>query len=93
VRAKKVTIIYSPQCPWNVHFIEEIKGWVSKVQTEIEEIDLFQNYEHAEKFLDDTGLGYDQHTFIAVFVNGKLVRGHPGGGDFKRRFMEALKSW
>jgi hypothetical protein len=93
MKTKKITIIYSLQCPWNIHFIEEIKSWISKVQTEIEEINLFQNYEYARKFLNATRLGYDQHTFIAVFVDEKLVPGHPSSDNFKARFMEALKSW
>lgn len=94
MRSKKITIIYTPQCPWNIEFIEKIKSWASGVQAEIEEINLFQSYKYAKKFLDTTSLGYDQHTFIAVFINGKLVSGHPGSSNFKQQFLEVLKkSW
>lgn len=60
------------------------------MQTEIEEINLFQNYEYARRFLGTTGLGYNRHTFIAVFINGKLILGHPGSINFKQRFLEVL---
>lgn len=88
---KKITIIYSPQCPWNIEFTEKIKSWASGVQAEIEEVNLFQRYEYAKKFLATTSLGYDRHTFIAVYVDGELVPGHPGGSNFKSRFLGMLK--
>lgn len=89
---KKITIIYSPQCPWNIEFIEKIKNWATGIQTEIEEINLFQSYKYAKRFLDTTSLGYNRHTFIAVFINGRLVPRHPGSIDFKQRFLEVLNS-
>ena len=88
---KKLTIIYSPQCPWNLHFMEKIKVWTISHDVKIQEINVFDQYEKAKSLLNNTAIGYTTHMFIAVFVDGKLVPGHPGNPEFKNTLQKVLK--
>ncbi|RLI10781.1 hypothetical protein DRO42_00020 [Candidatus Bathyarchaeota archaeon] len=87
---KKLTIIYSPQCPWNTHFMGEITNWASSHDVEIEEIDVFEAYETAKTYLEKTTIGFTRHMFITVFVDGEWVPGHPGNPEFKTHLLKAL---
>lgn len=87
---KKVTIIYSPQCPWNIHFMNNIEECITPYDVAVERVDIFDEYGRAKKLLDETTIGFDRHMFIAVFIDGEYVPGHPGNPEFKRELLKTL---
>ena len=87
----KVTVIYSPQCPSNAHFVREIEDWSRSYGVSVESIDVFEEHERAQRLLENTPLGHLKHLFITVFIDGRWIPGHPGNPRFKGDFLRALE--
>ena len=87
----KVTVIYSPQCPSNSHFIREIREWSREHGATMEAINVFEEHEEARKYLEKTPYGRTKHLFITAFIDGRWIPGHPGNPQFKDDFLRALE--
>jgi hypothetical protein len=87
----EVTVIYSPQCPSNAHFIREIGEWSRPYGVALEAINVFEEHERAQEYLGDTPVGRTKHLFITVFIDGRWIPGHPGNPRFKDDFLRALE--
>jgi hypothetical protein len=87
----EVTVVYSPQCPSNVHFINQMREWSRPYGVEFQAIDAFEEHERAAEYLKETPVGYTRHLFITVFVDGRWVPGHPGNPRFREEFIDALE--
>ena len=88
---KEVTVVYSPQCPSNIHFINQMRELARPYGAEVEAIDAFEEHERAAEYLKGTPIGHTRHLFITVFVDGRWVPGHPGNPRFRDDFVEALE--
>lgn len=88
---REVTVVYSPQCPSNIHFINQMREWAKPYGAEVEAIDAFEEHERAAEHLKGTPIGHTRHLFITVFVDGRWVPGHPGNPRFRDDFVEALE--
>jgi hypothetical protein len=88
---KTVTVIYSPQCPSNTHFIREIKEWSRPYNVTFEIINIFEESEKALRYIQRTPIGYTKHLFITTFVDGRWVSGHPGNPQFRRDLLSVLE--
>ncbi len=84
-------MVYSPQCPSNVHFIREIEEWSKLYKTTVETINVFEESERAGKYIEKTPIGYTKHLFIAVFIDGKWIPSHPGNPQFGEDLLRSLK--
>ncbi len=87
----KVTVIYSPQCPSNPHFISEIREWSRPHGATVEAINVFEEHVEARKHLEKTPYGQSRHLFITAFIEGRWIPGHPGNPRFKEDFLRALE--
>ena len=88
---RKVTVLHSPQCPSNAYFVREIAAASEARGAEVEAIDVFEEHERAKELMDGTPLGHTRHLFIAVFVDGRWIPGHPGNPRFKGDLLSALE--
>jgi hypothetical protein len=88
---RKLTVLYSPQCPSNAHFIREMGEWSRPYGATVEAINVFEDYEKALKHLENTPFGHTKNLFIAAFIDGRWIPGHPGNPQFKEDFMRALE--
>ena len=71
---REVTVVYSPQCPSNIHFINQMREWAKPYGAEVEAIDAFEEHERAAEHLKETPIGHTRHLFITVFVGWVLDR-------------------
>ena len=88
---REVTVVYSPQCPSNLHFINQMRELARPYGAEVEAIDAFEEHERAAEYLKETPIGRTRHLFITVYVDGRWVPGHPGNPRFRDDFVEALE--
>ena len=88
---RKLTVIYTPQCPSNTHFIREMEDWSRPYGVSVEAIDVFEDHEKAHRLLENTPVEHTKHLFIAIFIDGRWIPGHPGNPRFKGDFLRALE--
>lgn len=88
---RKLTVLYTPQCPSNAHFVREIEDWSRSYGVSVESIDVFEEHERAQRLLENTPVGHTKHLFITVFIDGRWIPGHPGNPRFKGDFLRALE--
>jgi hypothetical protein len=87
----KITIVYTPQCPSNLHFIRQIREWSKPYGASVDAINIFGEYKRAKKFIDLINAGYTKHMFIIVFVDSQWVHRHPGNPQFREEFLKTLE--
>ena len=90
--AMKVTILYTPQCPSNLYFVEAIKGMVAPYPVEVETVNVHEDYERARGLMEESGVGRIRNLFIRVYVDGALIATHPGNPDFRETLIGALEA-
>jgi hypothetical protein len=88
----KVTILYTPQCPSNLYFVETIRGMVAPYPVEVEAVNVHEDYEKVRGLMDESGVGSIRNLFIRVYLDGKLVPIHPGNPLFKEILTETLEA-
>ena len=88
----KVTILYTPQCPSNLYFVEAIKGMVAPYPVEVEAVNVHEDYETVRRLMEESGVGSVRSLFIRVYLDGVLIPTHPGNPDFGESLTEALEA-
>jgi hypothetical protein len=86
----KVTILYTPQCPSNLYFVETIRGMAAPYP--VEAVNVHEEYEKVRELMEESGVGSVRNLFIRVYLDGKLVPIHPGNPRFKEILTEALEA-
>lgn len=84
---KKITVVYSPQCPWNQEFLDLVRNFLKNFDVEYEEIDSWREFEKVERLLKKNGIGFDKNLFFSVFVDDKIVTSSPPAIE---KIVEAL---
>ncbi|UCH56793.1 MAG: hypothetical protein JSV18_05430 [Candidatus Bathyarchaeota archaeon] len=87
---RRLAIIFSPQCPANVYFIDKIREWAEPYGVDVKVINAFEDQERARTFLTRTRVGFDRHMFITVFIDDRWIPGHPGNPKFKQDLLKEL---
>jgi hypothetical protein len=88
----KVTILYTPQCPSNLYFVEAISGMVAAYPVEVEVVNVHEDYERARGLMEESGVGSIRNLFIRVYLDGTLIPTHPGNPDFRETLTGALEA-
>ncbi len=88
----KVTILYTPQCPSNLYFVEAIRGMVAPYPVKVETVNVHEDHEKARTLMEKSGVGSIRNLFIRVYLDGALIPTHPGNPDFKETLTEALEA-
>ena len=86
----KVTILYTPQCPSNLYFVETIRGMVAPYP--VEAVNVHEDYERVQGLMEESGVGSVRNLFIRVYLDGVLIPTHPGNPDFRETLTEALEA-
>ncbi len=87
----KAKIIYTPQCPSNLYFIETINDIFSNYPIELEIINVNEEYEKVQKLFDIYGIGKIQNLFIRVYIDEELIPVHPGNPEFREMLIKSLE--
>jgi hypothetical protein len=87
----KAKILYTPQCPSNLFFIEIIKDIFSNYPIELEIINVHEEYEKVQKLIDESGIGKIQNLFIRVYIDEELIPVHPGNPEFRETLIKSLE--
>jgi len=90
--AMKVTILYTPQCPSNIYFVEAIKGMVAPYPVKVEVVNVHEDYERATGLMVESGVSRIRNLFIRVYLDGALIPTHPGNPDFREILIGALEA-
>lgn len=88
----KVTILYTPQCPSNLYFVNAIRGMVAPYPVEVEAVNVHEEHERARAIMEESGVGIIRNLFIRVYLDGELIPTHPGNLDFGETLAEALEA-
>jgi hypothetical protein len=88
----KVTILYTPQCPSNLYFVEAIRDMVAPYQVEVEAVNAHEDYERVRGLMEESGVGVIRSLFIRAYLDGVLIPTHPGNPDFRETLTEALEA-
>ena len=88
----KVTILYTPQCPSNLYFVEAIRGMVAPYPMEVEAVNIHEEHERAQTLMEESGVGSIRNLFIRVYLDGELIPIHPGNPRFREVLAEALEA-
>jgi hypothetical protein len=88
---KELLILYTPQCPSNLHFITKIKTWVQPYNINVKTVNVFENKDWKNFGSEHSEIGYTRHLFFKVFLEGRHIDPHPGDPKFKENLINALE--
>jgi len=88
---KRLTILYTPQCPGNAAFVRAITEAAKPYDAEVDVVDVTAEPGRAGALMEGWGFGRTRNLFIRVAVDGRLVEAHPGNPRFVVELRGALE--
>jgi len=88
---KRLTVLYTPQCPGNAAFIKTITEAAEPYGAEVDVIDVTAEPGRAGALMERWGFGRTRNLFIRAAVDGRLIEIHPGNPRFTKELGEALE--